>query len=159
MNGTAGQRPNSQPLTGGIKSTLAYRVVAQARQATQAGGPVRQPIVDFIPQSGTLNLATEYPYMYRMHHTNQRVQHTVALKEVCDPVVIQHIANKGPIRIHKDVQFRFMYSQDRSAYFVAAKQADRSWEYLTLLDMGVSLSAPPFFKGQIVKKKPEVPII
>jgi hypothetical protein len=34
-----------------------------------------------------------------MHHTNQRVQHTVALIEVRDPVVIQQIENKGPVSI------------------------------------------------------------
>ncbi len=59
--------------------------------------------------------------MYRMHHANQRVQHTVALKEVRDYVVIQQIENKGPARIHINVWFQLMYSQDRSAYFAAAK--------------------------------------
>ncbi len=45
-----------------IKLTLAYMpsVVVTARQATEAGGPVRQPYaeVNYIPQSGTKNLAT-----------------------------------------------------------------------------------------------------
>ncbi len=40
--------------SGGIKSTAGIRVVVPARQATWAGGPVRQPYaaVDFVPQSG-----------------------------------------------------------------------------------------------------------
>ncbi len=38
-----------------------HRVVGPARQATYVDGPIRQPYagVNYIPQSGTLNLATE----------------------------------------------------------------------------------------------------
>jgi hypothetical protein len=50
----------------GIKSTMAYRVVEPAHQATSAGGPVQQPyaIVDYIPKSGTKNLASKYNDYY-----------------------------------------------------------------------------------------------
>ncbi len=45
-------QPNSQSLTGGIKSTPAQGCRTCPPQATQAGGPVRQPYagVDYIPQ-------------------------------------------------------------------------------------------------------------
>ncbi len=51
------QLPYSQSLTGEIKSALAL-VVVLARQATQAGGPVRKAYdrVNYILQSGTKNL-------------------------------------------------------------------------------------------------------
>ncbi len=45
----------------GEKSQLWHRVVVPARQAAYAGGPVRQSYarVNYIPQSGTMNLAQE----------------------------------------------------------------------------------------------------
>jgi hypothetical protein len=56
------QRINSESLTGGY-SRLWHRIVVTLRQATQAGGPVRQPYarVDSIPQSGTKNLVSGRP--------------------------------------------------------------------------------------------------
>ncbi len=39
--------------------------------------------------------------------------------------------------LHSYICERFIYLQDRSFYFSAAKYVDRSWEYKSLTDMNV----------------------